>query len=215
MNYNSTMWTDTTKKIYYGVLLYSLVGLVYPFFKAINSITSSASGLVNLAGSFGEGFSGGRSVGLVANGTQTVVYIMLGAIIVGYILYISGLGAFAKMFEAPEKDSVGSVRNGAIVMIVATLAEMFVWSWLASIIYLVGFIIMMVGFSGMKKSTTLPRRAISGASTLFTSMILLIIGFIIGLIPFVGGFIEGIFCLIAFIMNISGWAKIKNAGSDI
>jgi hypothetical protein len=208
MNYDSTKWTDTTKKIYNGVLLYSLVGLFYPFFKAINSVTSSTSNLMSLVG-------GGDEVDDISDGAQAFVYILLAAIIFGYILYITGLGSFAQMLEEPEKSSVGKVRSGAIVMIVATLAEMFIWSWIASIIYLVGFIIMMVGFSGMKKSGTFPRQAISGASTLFTSMILLIIGFIVGLIPFVGGFVEGILCLIAFIMNISGWAKIKNAGKEI
>jgi uncharacterized membrane protein len=206
MNYmSSTTWLEITKKIFFGVLLYSIANVLYSIVDPISSLTSFAGSV--------DSFLGGRQSGIsgIATFFNILTYILLIGIVVGYALFLLGLTGFSKILEASDRNAIESVRNGAVVMIVGAIVDVLIWGFIGLIVYIVGFILMMMGYSKLKNSPTFPQKARNGASKLFTAMLLSLIGAVLGLIPLVGGFINAILGIIAFFFILSGWATIKNA----
>jgi uncharacterized membrane protein len=202
-------WSKTTSTIFYGVLIFSLAGIVKAILSPIAAIMETASGLSSLSGGDLSGFfggSGGDTLSVIVDWIAPI------AVILGYILYLSGLGGFKKLLGGADGPAVGKVRTGAILVIIGIVVKWIPFiGWIfGGILSVIGFILGVVGFSKLKNSSSFPESARKGASKLFTALILLIIGWVIGLIPIVGDWIESIFEFIALILTLVGWAKIKN-----
>ncbi|MDR3287274.1 MAG: hypothetical protein LBT27_07520 [Prevotellaceae bacterium] len=205
MDKDLSLWSKTTKKIYTGVLLYSLLGILYAIISPVISLIGGVADFANKAGAE-----------VSVSGLDIFNYILLAGIIIGYLLFFVGLTNFAQILESKDGKAVLGVRNGAILMILASICPLIgLPDILGAIINIVGFILMLLGYSSLKNSATFPSNARVGASNLFTAMILSLIGAIIGIIPLVGGFVNAILSLIAFILVLSGWAKIKNTATKI
>jgi hypothetical protein len=196
------IWLKETTAVFYGILLYSIAGILNSI---ISPIESFYSGLDTLS-SFGtgEGLSG-------SNALTVFTYLLSIGIIAGYIMFLLGLNGFARILEPNDGAAVGKIRTGVILGLIATGVGFIPFTgWIVGIINIVAFILMLIGYSTLKSSQTFPVGARKGAGTLFTAQILLLIGAVIGLIPLVGGIVEGILDLIAFILVFVGWAAIKN-----
>lgn len=204
------VWSQKTKNIWIGVLLYAIGGIVYGIVAGLGSGLSAANDLMSAAGAGSVGGGGFMNV---------LSYLVLAAVIVGYVLYILGLGGFREILDQKDADAIGRVRLGAILSAASYVWMLFgFWGWVSGILNIVAFVFMLLGYMALKNSSTFPAKARKGASTLFLSMILgLVAGFIsllLGWIPVVGaiiGFIAGILSLVAFILVFVGWANIKNA----
>ncbi|MDR2292542.1 MAG: hypothetical protein LBE11_03610 [Prevotellaceae bacterium] len=197
-------WFEITKKIFLGVLLYSIANVLYLIVDPISSLTS----FVDSVGTFAVGSS---PVSGIAVFFDILTYLLLIGIAGGYVLFLLGLTNFSKILEMSDRNAVESVRNGAIVMIVGAVVDVLIWGFIGLIIYIVGFILMIMGYSKLKNSPTFPQKARNGASKLFTAMLLSLIGAILGLIPLIGGFINAILAIVAFFFILSGWATIRDA----
>lgn len=196
-------WSQQTKKIYNGVLLYSIAGIIYAIFEPINDLQDTANTFSSLADGGGKSTFGDSDV---------VKYSLLACIIIGYFLFLKGLKVFATLLEPADQTALGKVRTGVILSLIATGVDFIpFFGWAAGILNIIAFILMIIGYAALKNSPTFPDKARKGASRLFISMILLIIGGLLGFIPIAGGFIEMIFDIIAFIMVLSGWKTIKNS----
>jgi len=196
-----TQWSQETKKIFNGILLYSLGGIAYGILDPIDSLMSA-----------------GEMVGVTSGGgiISTLCYILLAAIIIGYVLTFLGLTGFRKILELNDATAIGKVRTAFILAIIAAGVSFIpLMGWAAGILNIIAFILMLLGYSALKTSTTFPELARKGASTLFVALILLLVGAIIGFIPFVGGIIEGVLSIIAYIMTLLGWKKIVNAATQV
>ncbi|MDR2585987.1 MAG: hypothetical protein LBC84_07205 [Prevotellaceae bacterium] len=208
----SETWSKSTTAIFNGVLLYSLGGILHPIFNFINSTAST----VNTLSSFAQGnFSSGGPSAL-----SIICKILIAAIILGYYLYLKGLSDFAKILDSTDSTAVGTIRSATIVILIGWVLSFvfgflpfvgFVGRLISGILCLIAYIMMLQGYSTLKKSSTFPEQARKGASSLFTAIVLLLCAIIIGLIPLIGGIPSMILNIIAFIMVLSGWAKIKNA----
>jgi hypothetical protein len=197
-------WFELTKKIFLGVLLYSIANVLYSIVDPISSLTSFGSSV--------ESFVGGSSkLSGVAAFFNILTYLLLAGVVVGYALFLLGLTNFSKILDNSDRNAVESVRNGAIVMLVGYIVDVFISGFVGIILYIVGFILMLLGYSRLKSSPTFPEKARYGASKLFTAMILSLIGAILWFIPLAGGIINAILSIIAFFFVLSGWASIKNA----
>jgi uncharacterized membrane protein len=202
---SSTTWLEITKKIFIGVLLYSIANVLYSIVDPISSLASTVSSADSFLNGGQSGISG------IATFFDILTYILFIGIVGGYALFLFGLTNFSKILEAADRNAVESVRNGAVIMTVGVIVDVLIWGFIGLIVYIVGFILMMMGYSKLKNSPTFPQKARNGASKLFTAMLLSLIGAILGLIPLVGGFINMILSIIAFFFILSGWATIKNA----
>jgi uncharacterized membrane protein len=196
-------WSKTTSAIFNGVLIFSLSGIVNAILSPIETAVSGVSALQSMSGGGG---SGGNFLSIIVD------WIIPIAIIAGYIMYLIGLKDFKNLLAENDSAAAGKIFNGVILSLIGTaLAWIPAIGWIiGGIVGLIGFIVAMMGYSGLKNSASFPETARNGASKLYTAQILLIIGWLIGLIPFVGGIIKAILALVAFILVLSGWAKIKN-----
>ncbi|MDR0421260.1 MAG: hypothetical protein LBH30_07435 [Prevotellaceae bacterium] len=203
MNRNS--WFEITKKIFLGVLLYSVANVLYTIVDPISSLASFGSNVDSLLNGGSSGLSG------IAAFFNILTYVLLAGILIGYALFLLGLTNFSKLLEGSDRNAAESVRNGALVMIIGAIVDFFISGFIGIILYIVGFILMLLGYSKLKSSPTFPEKARNGASKLFTAMLLSLVGAILWLIPIVGGFINAILGIIAFFFILSGWASIRDA----
>jgi uncharacterized membrane protein len=202
-------WSRETKAIFYGILLYSIAGIVSLIVDPIESFVSVASNIAAIGGHNSDG----------ANAFTSFSSSLQGLIIGGYVMLLFGLGGFRQILETNDAAAVGKIRTGVILGLIASVINMIpLIGWIiAGIINIVAFILMLMGYSGLKNSPTFPNNARRGAGQLFTSQILLLISGAIGLLlgwilllGFVIHIFEGILNFIAFILLLSGWATIKN-----
>ncbi|MDR1602735.1 MAG: hypothetical protein LBS42_09960 [Tannerella sp.] len=196
-------WSKETAAIFNGVLLYSIAGVLHSILSPIEALYSFGDTLSSFG--TGEGLAG-------ASAFTVFTYILSAGIIGGYILFLLGLSGFARILEPNDSASVGKIRTGVILGLIATgVGFIPLIGWIVGgILNIIAFIMMLIAYSALKNSRTFPAGARRGAGSLFTSQILLIIGVVLGWIPFVGGIFRGILNIIAFILLLTGWATIKN-----
>jgi uncharacterized membrane protein len=202
-------WSKETTAIFYGILLYSIAGIVSSIVDPIESVISGVSSIFSYAGGYDSG----------PNFLTVFSYLLQVGIIGGFIMFLLGLGGFRQILETNDAAAVGKIRTGVILGLIASVIDFIpLIGWLiAGIINIVAFILMLSGYSSLKNSPTFPNNARRGAGQLFTSQVLLLIGGIIGVllgwIPILGiviSIFKGILGIIAFILLLSGWAVIKN-----
>jgi hypothetical protein len=200
---NKASWSQQTKKIFNGILLFSIAWIVYGIFEPIESLFSGIGTLASFSGASDP--TGGAGTVL-----SIITYLLLIGIGLGYILTIVGLGHFGTVLEDADKKAVGSVRTAFILALIAVALDFLpLPGIIGDILYLIAIILMLVGYSKLKKSPTFPGG--HGASTLFVAMILIVVGWGLDFIPFIGDWIESLLTIIAYIMTLVGWNKIKNA----
>jgi uncharacterized membrane protein len=201
---NKMTWSVETRKIFSGILLFALAWIAYGIFGPIESLVSGVDTLASFAGSSSP--TGGMGTVL-----SVITYILLIGIAAGYVLTIMGLGGFGNALEGADKKAIGSVRTAFILALVAVVLDAlpFLPGIIGDTVYLVAIILMLLGYNSLKTSTTFPGR--DGASTLFAAMILIMVGWVLDFIPLVGDWMESICSIIAYILTLVGWNKIKNA----
>lgn len=186
------------KYLYYGVLVYSICGILQYLLNPRVFATSMVSNAF-------DNFS-------------IVIMISL-VILVGYIMFFLGLREFRTMVESPDakfvnKLYIATILNITALMlnIIAYISYIMILSFVSKIISIIAFAIMIYGFYNLKKSETFPLDARKGASKLFIAMILLLCGVIMSLL-FMHNLIlreqlTAIVSIVAFVLNIIGWKKI-------
>lgn len=198
------VWSETTEKIWKGVLLYSIAGVLHSIVDPICDLGSGMNNLVEMSqGSYSP----------APDGWDIISYILLAGMIVGYVWYMQGVKVFATIQNSvSDADFVGKIRIGILLGLIATGVTFIPFlGWAASILNIIAFIFMLLGFSGLKKSTTFPAKGVQGASSLYIAMILTLVGIVVGIIPVVGGFIEMVLDIVAFFMILNGWRAIKDS----
>ncbi|MDR2042219.1 MAG: hypothetical protein LBP98_07890 [Tannerella sp.] len=200
------LWLKKTNAVFNGILLYSIAGVLHSILDPIESLMSGLDTISSLGG--------GNVAG--ADGLSIFLYLLTAAIIGGYVMFLLGLGGFAALLEGDDKAAVGKIRTGVLLGLAGEMISLIpLIGWvIGGILNIIAFFLMMTGYSTLKNSPTFPAAAREGAGKLFTSQILLLIGVVLGWIPLIGGFFEGILDLIAFILLLIGWSAIKNANPE-
>ena len=196
MELNGAVWKTSTSKIFSGVLLVSLSGIVGGLFAVI----------LALSGSLGAALWIGVLTGI--------------ATILGYVLYLMGLGELQGILQGEDASAIGKVKLAAILLIIgACVSVLFsivpllgtiVGSIISGILNIVGCILCVMAFAQLKKSTTFPATALSGVSKLYVAYLLNLIGYGL-MLTVILAVVAPILNLVAFIMILIGWAGVKNA----
>ena len=196
MELNGAVWKTSTSKIFSGVLLFSLSGIVGGLFAVI----------LALSGSLGAALWIGVLTGI--------------ATILGYVLYLMGLGELQGILQGEDVSAIGKVKLAAILLIIgACVSVLFsivpllgtiVGSIISGILNIVGCILCVMAFAQLKKSTTFPATALSGVSKLYVAYLLNLIGYGL-MLTVILAVVAPILNLVAFIMILIGWAGVKNA----
>lgn len=196
MELNGAVWKTSTSKIFSGVLLFSLSGIVGGLFAVI----------LALSGSLGAALWIGVLTGI--------------ATILGYVLYLMGLGELQGILQGEDASAIGKVKLAAILLIIgACVSVLFsivpllgtiVGSIISGILNIVGCILCVMAFAQLEKSTTFPATALSGVSKLYVAYLLNLIGYGL-MLTVILAVVAPILNLVAFIMILIGWAGVKNA----
>jgi uncharacterized membrane protein len=158
------------------------------------------------------------SVTLILVGNMLTTYNNIGSgwtstitAIIGFVLFFIGLGQLNSFLDEPGQKGLSMLKNSAILGIVALIIHIIplLGGIIAGILYLIAFIIQLVGLLQLQKSTTLGTKGAAGISNLLIAMGLMIIGSLIGILPFAGGTINALISLIAFMLILLGWLKIQ------
>jgi hypothetical protein len=178
------------KKIFLGVMLYVIAGLIFSVVSPLHSLTV-----------FGP-----------------VVWIFyhtcLATIMVGYIFTFIGLNGFKSAVAEADAKIVGIVCTSYILLVIAAGINCISGiEWVAGILALISAILLMVGYGKLKKSQTFNKEMKGGFSILFLAAILVFIAEILGLIfcwlSGVGIILWSIFNFPAMIITLIGWNKVK------
>ena len=112
----------------------------------------------------------------------------------------------------PDFPAANNLYLGVLLGLIGSVVALIPFiGFLGTLCSFVGFIFMMIAFNKMKVSTTLPASAVSGSSKLFVSMLLALIGGVLGLIPIAGGILEAIMSIIVLIFGFMGWSAIAKS----
>ncbi|MCL2683180.1 MAG: hypothetical protein FWE63_06855 [Bacteroidales bacterium] len=213
---NTEKWSVSTQTIFNGVLIFAICGVLRPIFDFVRSVVSMGNTLSSIAG------------GSQMSGTEwflkiTVTLLLIG-IIYGYYMYMKGLQDFSTILEPADSQAILKVRTAAMLILIGFgIALLFSWipfagwfgRWVAFFFYIIAYIFMIMGFSSLKSSSTFNHIAKKGAEMLFVAAILLLVAVVVNIIPFIGGILNIIVSIVAYIMVFIGWAKIKSAAKQV
>jgi hypothetical protein len=189
---NLTQLQVPAKKVFIGVLIYALAGLVYSVINPLHSLLPLGGGPV----------------------VTSSYYAALAAIIVGYVFTFIGLNGFRQFVDSVDKKSIGSVRMSYIILVIAAIADcMPFMEWIAGVLTFISAIVLVMGFSKLKKSNNFNVDMKRGFSTLFIASILILVGECLDFIPLAGDYLWGVFNFIALIVTIIGWSKVKSGAA--
>lgn len=198
-------------RIYASSVRSSIV--VIMLFSIVKSVVDFVGGLGSAVGDLMSFIESG-TVDLGTDMFDIIGYVATFIIVIVYFTYMSGLGSFAKI-QANEDDARGvrRIRSGMVWTLLATLVDYIptVGGFISFLFLFIAFFVLLSGYSKLKNSLTFPVKARRGASVLFGSMFVQLIGNILDLIPIVGDLLETLFSFIAFCMVLNGWKKIKKA----
>jgi uncharacterized membrane protein len=130
--------------------------------------------------------------------------------IIGFVLFFIGLGQLKPALDEAGQKGIRLLINATIVGIIGMFIDFIpLLGILAGLIYIAAFVMQVVGLLDLKKSQSIGAEGIDGVGNLIGAMVLVIIGSILGLIPFAGNTINALISLIALVVIIFGWLKIQ------
>ena len=137
------------------------------------------------------------------------------AALVGLVLFFIGLGKLQSGLDAKGAAGVSRLKIAVILSIVAVI---FGWIPLlggivAGILLLIAFIIEFLGYTAMMQSSALGTQGQAGAGKLRISMIILLVGSIIGFFPLTG-MVVGLISLVALWFVFKGWSMVLQGLED-
>ena len=158
------------------------------------------------------------SVTLILVGNMLTTYNNIGSgwtssitAIIGFILFFVGLGQLKTFLDEPGQNGLKLLKISAILGIAALIIHIipFLGGIIAGLLYMIAFITQLVGLLQFKKTTSIGINGATGVTYLLIAMVLMIIGSLIGLLPFAGETINAVISLIAFMLILLGWLKIQ------
>lgn len=203
-------WLKTMKKIYTSILITAIAGMI----AGILSVVSYQSHSFNL-----------MTEGSIGTNLFTItLWLSMLVFIAGTFLYFINLGAMRSLVHGKDATALGQIRVGLAIVLLAAIIILFNipqlrWSiWIYSILNIAAYVVIMVGFNTLRKSSAMSAGAKEGFKSIFIAMIGFIIGaviaFLFSWIPYAGiGFsvIAGVINITAFVFMIKGWHRVSNA----
>ena len=164
----------------------------------LQSITYIIMGeLIQLAGAISDGWVS----------TLTIIF--------GIYLFFSGLSKLKSGLDTAGQSGVGWLIIASIVSVVGSLIDFIpLMGLFASLVYMIAFVLQILGFIQLKKSKSIGEIGRGGVSLLFASMGLAILGTLFGILPFVGGVMQGMVGFGALVCAVYGWLRIQEGLVD-
>lgn len=132
------------------------------------------------------------------------------AALVGLIFYFVGLGKLKSILDDNGIQGVSKLKIAVILGIVAVIIGMLplIGGIIGGIIAIVAFVFEFIGYGALQKSVTVGHEGQAGAGKLRISMIIVLVGVILGFFPGIGGTLQAFLSLVALWLVFLGWNKI-------
>lgn len=132
------------------------------------------------------------------------------AALIGLIFYFVGLGKLKAILDDNGVQGVSKLKIAVILGIVAVVIGLLplVGGIIGGIIAIIAFIFEFIGYGSLQKSATVGSEGQAGAGKLRISMIIILVGIVLGFIPGIGGTIQAFLSLVALWLVFQGWKKI-------
>ncbi|MDM8145158.1 hypothetical protein QUW02_04320 [Bacteroides eggerthii] len=129
---------------------------------------------------------------------------------VGVIMFWIGLGKLRLVMDAEGTVAISRLKTALILNLIAII---FGWipllgSIVAGILLIIAFILEFIGYGAMKRSAAVGEEGRIGAGRLRTSMIILLVGTIISIIPLLGTTVSAFISLVGLVLVYQGWRGI-------
>lgn len=85
-------------------------------------------------------------------------------------------------------------------------------AWLVLVI--IGYVKLLSGFKALRDSANMTPCAKNGADILYKSTIWILVGAVLSIIPFVGGFLDAVITLVVFFTILRGWKQIGQGAPE-
>ncbi len=198
----NSIWSKTIGTLVGSIILYTLASIVGDICDLVDNLTSVGD-IMNM-------FSGGKSSG--PSVAEILGYICSVLVIVGYCLFFRSIIQFTEIQTTPEdQENANRIRQSYILLIIAILVDLIpvVGRFIALIFLIISYVKQLKGYKGLSQSHTWTQKAKEGASSLHSAAIWTLVAAILGIIPVVGGAIEGIIDFILFFVILNAWKRIQ------
>ena len=197
MENTTFLWKSSVQKAFYGFIAFTVGGFLSGIASAVDRASSVAS------------FMDGE----LSLGPSLFSIIASLVVIAGYVYYFLGINGMKKSLAGtPDFPAANNLYLGVLLGLIGSVVALIPFiGFLGTLSSFVGFIVMMMAYDTMIVSMTLPALAVSGSSKLFVSMLLALIGGVLGLIPIAGGILEAIMSIIVLIFGFMGWSAISRS----
>ena len=132
------------------------------------------------------------------------------AALVGLVFYFMGLGKLKSILDDDGVRGVSKLKTAVILSIVAVVIGLLplLGGIIGGIIAIIAFIFEFIGYGALKKSATIGAEGQAGAGKLRVSMIVVLVGCILGFLPGIGDTIEAFLSIVALFLLFKGWTMV-------
>lgn len=203
---NKQLWEQSVDMIIKSIWIYTIAGILGAIFGAIDGILNPVGFLSAMAGE--EGPTGAFGV------LDTICQI---AVIAGYVLFFLNIKKFVDV--QPTDADRAAAKNiyiaymlliiGVVVRFIPVIGGI---AWLVLVI--IGYVKLLSGFKALRDSANMTPCAKNGADILYKSTIWILVGAVLSIIPFVGGFLDAVITLVVFFTILRGWKQIGQGAPE-
>ncbi len=208
-------YKNAVNKVFMAVLIVAILGVLTSIFSAFIATTAA----LDMTQAIVMGSS------MPFTGLLTVLILPL-LVIAASIYYVVCLGGLAKAVHENDVPAVKKLRTAIILSVISSIIGLCIFLVILSgsltaiatmgavigiacaVLSIIAYIFTLIAYSKLKNSETFPGK--DGAKLLFVAAIIALCCGVVGAIPFLG-VVGGIGSIVAMVLNIVGWVKIKNS----
>ena len=208
-------YKNAVNKVFMAVLIVAILGVLTSIFSAFIATTAA----LDMTQAIVMGTS------MPFTGLLTVLILPL-LVVAANIYFVICLGHLANAVHENDVPAVKKLRTAMILSIISSIIGLCIFLVILSgsltaiatmgavigiacaVLSIIAYIFELIAYSKLKASETFPGK--DGAKLLFIAAIIALCCGVVGAIPFLG-VIGGIGAIVAMVLNIVGWVKIKNS----
>jgi hypothetical protein len=137
-------------------------------------------------------------------------WIALFIAIFGFAIFYLGLDKLKDGMDAVGQSAAKLLKIAAIIGVFSSLIDFIpLFGLVASLGYIAAFVLELVAYVKLRDSRTIGSTGKSGATFLLIAMILAVLQALLGLLPFIGGYLAAPLGLAALMLVFFGWVRVQ------
>ena len=201
-------WRRTVSTLIGSIWLYTLAGIA----GGIVDVVSAAMNPLDIL-QYLQSLAEGRGSTPQVDATDILGYLCTLLLLAGYWLFYRSVARFVALQQCEaDRLAAARIRAGYVWLVVAVVAGCvpLVGSLAEFVLMIVSYAKLIGGYRRLSRSAVLPSEAARGMARLRAATVWLLVAYIVGIIPLIGGLFETVVTLVTFFTILSGWAMVKH-----